>query len=403
MNVNTNLYNVLASQTSSGGVPMNNQMVSMNKGEFLNFMKMLMAGNENPSQFVQAGDAGLNPDILQLLANSMEGRNVMDNLYQIETDKNSYFNEYKSDKEPITDKIPVDLYGMMVQLGYSDPSIISPEIPMANMSYNILEPKYSQNYTNLENFNTFQNMKHGMTENQQQTIGLETQSASEIQTKADVPEVSFSAEKLIAEIEGNKNKLKNEIDFRANLLAANNKPAAEGYNKVITISDESSEIKSQVLSQVKEKIVFMTEEKPGTDNTVKHVTMELQPNNLGKVDIKMTLEDDKLTVEIKALNKETQKILESNVEELADILNKATKTAVDVVVKSNDYQSESRVVSHNQHSEHQEQQNYNQNNDEANQQGKNKDSYHYSSEDSDNEEEDVFSQMINLRNIKLNM
>jgi len=406
MNVNMNLNNVLAGQVQGNGIPFGNQQVNMNKGEFLNMLKMLMAENQNPMQLAQTENAALNPDILQLLAEGNTANlNVTDEINSVGEDKSNNSNDAESKEKATQEKAPADLYGMVQQLNYIMPNVVNNEFPAENILYGIPDSKYSQAVKNYVNFNASQNTKNPEHENQQQSVDPKTSDVLGDTVKMSTPKSNFSAEKLIAEIEGNRAKLKDEIDFKVNLLAANNKPfaAVEGDNKIITISDESSEIKSQVMSQVKDKIVFMSETKAGTNDAVKHVTMELHPHNLGKVDIKMAFEDNKITVKIEASNEETQKILLSNAGVLADILNKSSGTPVDIMVKSHDYQRENHVFRYDQNNEQQEQQNYSQNNDESHGHGRQKNNYSYSPEDSDSEEDSVFSQMINMRNIKLNV
>lgn len=97
---------------------------------------------------------------------------------------------------------------------------------------------------------------------------------------------------------------------------------------IITVSDESSKIKN-ILPQVKEKIIIMSDN--FTEGEIKSITMQLQPQNLGKVSIKLTMEEDRLIVEIKSPNKETQKILSSNINELKEMLDKTSP--VEIFVK----------------------------------------------------------------------
>ena len=415
MNVNTNMNvnNVPASQVTGGTA--NNQQISMNKNDFLKMLKMLMAENQSIPQLGTAEATPLNlqnPDILLLMAGNgmLSNRNLKDAIYPAEDVANNIGNP-EATKKPAADKTQADLYGMAYM---HNPAIdsnimdflmpgtnISPDVYAENTAYNMPESAYLQPYAGLTYTNQFQSTRQPDSDNPLQLTGLETQDAPENQIKKATDVHSFSAEKLISQIEDNRSSLKNEIDFKANLLMANARNVEQGHNHIITVSDEASEIKPQIMSQVAEKIVFTAEEEPGAEGRIKYVTMELQPHDLGKVDIKMVFEGDKLTVEIKALNKETQKILQSNAKELTDILSKGTKMVVDVIVKDNYNQYENHAVNNAHNNRQQEQHNYNQNNnDEARQQERNKDG-NYHRGDSDKDEEGIFSQMINLRNIKL--
>lgn len=155
-------------------------------------------------------------------------------------------------------------------------------------------------------------------------------------------------------------------------------------NKIITISDGSTEIKSQVLSQVKDKIIIMTQNSQDSNN-IKTITMELRPQALGKVEIKMSYENNKLTVEIKASNEETQKILSSNTDELRDLLNKTSDADVKIIVKTHEPDSQN-ILNY--------QDNLYQDN-EHNHQGRQHSKY-YGDNDFKTKEEDVFSDLIDL-------
>lgn len=141
------------------------------------------------------------------------------------------------------------------------------------------------------------------------------------------------ARKLIQEIEGDRSRLIDDLD-RKKELAEYSINLYKGPDKVIEVSDQSSQIKPTVLSQVEDKIILMAgQEKNGTGD-VKYVTMELHPESMGKVDIKMTMEDKRILVEIKASNEETQKLLSSNIAELVRVLNKDGDTNINVIIKS---------------------------------------------------------------------
>ncbi|MGD9568629.1 MAG: flagellar hook-length control protein FliK [Sedimentibacter sp.] len=257
------------------------------------------------------------------------------------------------------------------------------------------------------NINTAQYIKHGSI-NQVSTAKDNVQvstlkdNVQEFKLTDGQPHLSIQAEKLIVEIEGNKNKLKSEINFNVEMLSPK-EPIIQGENAIITVSDESSNINSQVLAQVKDKIVFMVDEGKGEGN-IKQVTMELQPHNLGKVDIKMTFEDNKITVEVKALNEETQKILSTNAKELANILSKTTESSINVVVKNYESHFEHNPLN-NQSYEQRNYENYEQRNNENYNQdnGHSRQRNYYTDENKkeDKEDDSIFSQLINLRNIKL--
>jgi hypothetical protein len=188
-----------------------------------------------------------------------------------------------------------------------------------------------------------------------------------------IKEISTYAEKLITQIENNRNKFKEEIDINAGMAQKSKLMFSE--NKIIEVSDESSYIKSSAISQIKDKIELMINERT---NGTKEVTMELKPENLGKVNIKMFYEGNKLTVEIKALNEETSKLLMSNSQELTKLLNKTVDTNVNVVVKhESTYGQNPLDYNHDQG------------------QNQQKNNYTYSGKNQDDNEDDMFSQIMN--------
>ncbi len=183
-----------------------------------------------------------------------------------------------------------------------------------------------------------------------------------------------------------KNKTTNDknMDLRGNIVE-NKKHTVDVNNKIIEVSDQSSEIKSSVLSQVKDKIIFMANEKAG----MQEVTMELYPKDLGKVNIKMSLKSEKITVEIMASNLKTVNILETNVNELTKTLqnNFDSGTVTVTVAEDGLNQYNQSNLNYSQHN-NQGQKNYNKQN--------------FNNNEDNIDETNIISEIINLRNLKLN-
>lgn len=179
-------------------------------------------------------------------------------------------------------------------------------------------------------------------------------------------------------------KLNVDVDFSKSIVE-NKDVIFSNNNKIIEISDESSEIKSTILNQVEDKVILMANSKDGTQE----VNMELFPDNLGKVNIKMSINADKITVEIMALNEKAGNILLSNAQELTKVLqNNFSNGTVNIIVTEN---------SLNQ---------YNQSNLNYNQQQNNKEQSYknqfFNNDLTDINEDNKITEMINLRNLKLN-
>ncbi len=88
----------------------------------------------------------------------------------------------------------------------------------------------------------------------------------------------------------------------------------QNSSKIIKVNDESSLIKDSIMTQIKDQIVLMKSDGKQT------VTMQLTPENLGKLDIKMVFEKGNLSVEILASNPKTHSLILSNISELKSVL-----------------------------------------------------------------------------------
>ena len=82
----------------------------------------------------------------------------------------------------------------------------------------------------------------------------------------------------------------------------------------IKISDEASLLRSSVMEQIKDQITTMKADGKQT------VTMQLNPESLGKLDIKMVFENGNLSVEIFTTTAKAQSLIMSNMDELKSIL-----------------------------------------------------------------------------------
>lgn len=384
MNSSVNLINMLS------GVPnksiQNNQVINMDNGAFFKLMTMLSDKNQvqQSPQMPTADVSELN--IMDLIAGSsfINSTDVSSAVFDFDGEVKS-LNEDDNKKDIKFETALANFIMMFNHLNPANEKIdnekLQPEVIEKLQPEVISANSLSMDLKKPDNFKyEIPNM-------------TEKADASKQLTEI-VLEVSPQAKKLVAEIEGKKDNLKSGIDFNFHSALASRESLVHAENKIITISDESSQIKPQVLSQVRDKIAFMAEE--GSDSGTKQVTMELHPNNLGKVDIKMTFEDNKITVEIKALNEETQKILSSGVGELTKILNKTTESSINVVVKNSEIHHDNQTYNYNQNNE----QRYGENYDQQNGQGRQK-NYYYKEDNKENSDEDsIFSELINLRNIK---
>jgi len=116
----------------------------------------------------------------------------------------------------------------------------------------------------------------------------------------------------------------------------------QNNSKIIKINDESSLIKESVMSQIKDQIVLMK------SNGIQTVTMQLTPENLGKLDIRMVFEKGNLSVEILASNPKTHSLILSNISELKSVLQ---NSIADRTFMNADNQKQMYEQSHNQNNQ----------------------------------------------------
>lgn len=404
MSMGVNINNIYVNNMQNNLLA-NNKENNINKGNFLNMLSnLLLEGNSEV-----AGSEGSNTyndlNIINLiLGNNVEG-NEEKNILNLLLSENAKVIT-KSNAEDNSEEAN---FKNALEIG----SLVENYINLINI-YNSMDNKENKEIvndilnSNVMANNSTENLKSHNSENLQSNF-ITTTSTTE---KNMITDYNVITEKLLSSIKDNEDKPKNDVnkvneDNEANeasfeaQVAMQKIPIDSENNKVITVSDESNNIKSQALPQIKDKIVFMSEEGVDGGNGIKHVTMQLQPHNLGKVHIKMTFDNNKVTVEVKALNEETQKILASNIEELANQLNKTSDSVFNVIIKSNDSLNE-QVLKYNYNADQGNEQQYlNQNNNSPNEHGRQRNHYYSNNNDDENVEDGVFSQLINFKNMVL--
>ncbi len=369
--MNVNLSGIIPGQL--GQMPKNMAAVSTKENSFINLLDSLMA--ENIPESLVAATSVENPDLSGKSVNlfDMIGKE-MDLSKSSDLVTGAYEQIGLKEIEPTeqekkdTDEDLIASIGVISQyLAY---------VPKFETdSYEVLKADDS-----MKVLNDLINQSKPKSYSMQSLKMQEQQNPAQEKINLDAPlteglkEISTYAQKLITQIENSRNKFKNEIDYNAGLAQKNKLMFSE--NKIIEVSDESSYIKSSAISQIKDKIELLVSERT---NGTKEVTMELQPEKLGKVNIKMFYEDNKLTVEIKALNEETSKLLMSNSQELAKVLNKTVDSNVNIVVKHDETAYGQNPLDYNQ--------------DQSKNQQKN--NYTYSGKNQDDNDDDMFSQIMN--------
>lgn len=367
--MNVNLSNMIP--VSLGQMPKNIGAVSTKGNSFVNLMDSLMT--ENIPGTLMAATTVDNPDVsgnmanlLEMIGKEMDLKIVPDAV--ITSYEQPGLNEAETieqDKKDMDDNLMASI-GLISQYVNYVPKFETDryEVLKADDSVRFLNDLINQSKPKSD---SMLSMKI-----QEQQNPAQSKVSHDVPLTEGIKEISTYAEKLITQIENSRNKLKDEIDLNAGIAQKSKLMFSE--NKIIQVNDESSYIKSSAISQIKDKIELMVKE---STNGTKEVTMELKPESLGKVNIKMFYEGNKLTVEIKALDEETSKLLMSNSQELAKLLNKTVDSNVNVVIKHESAYGQNPL-------------DYNQD------QGQNqqKNNYHYSGNNQDDNDDDMFSQIM---------
>lgn len=394
MNVNMNLNNMMMNQVQNNNLIVNKQTSVMDNNTFLNLLTM-MADNNVTNAPITTDSTDTNNSFMQLLAGSDGMNNYLDllntnNISQVNTNIEDFMAESDENEQSEVDKLIEGVYMQQAYLNFITPDIAGVQVGQDN-STELVNGSF-ETYKPLLNYNKLPSLNQDLPQNKLNVNNGEV--------KIEKPVLSPQAEKLISDIESKRDKLIKDINSNIEMLLGN-KTINSDQNKIIQLSDESTQIKSQVLNQVSDKIVVMTEEILDEGNAVKQVTMELNPKELGKVDIKMTIVDGKVTVEVKAQNEETQKMIASNADELLNILTK-TSEKVSIVVKSNDSSYDNHLI--NSHDKEIQNNGENYHEDQNLDQDNRKRNYYFYDEDNKNSDDDgKFSELINLRSIKLNL
>lgn len=269
-----------------------------------------------------------------------------------------------------------------------------------NGYYDVVIKNTKETYTNkLPNNLSFQNsfllkdnlLKDKLDGNLQNNVSPIVSSLVEKQNTTNVIKLEsvLSSEALASGI--GKNKDKDNVGEIFNLginLVDNKTKVFDANNKIIEVSDKSSEIKNNVLSQVEDKITFMAKGKEG----MQEVTMQLHPKNLGKVNVKMSMDSEKINVEIMALDQKTGSILMSNVHELTKALQSNLNNGTVTVTVT-----EGGLNQYNQGNL-----NYSQQHNNKERSYNNQNIYNGDKDIEDVEEGNIIAEMMNLRNLKLN-
>lgn len=331
---------------------------------------------------------GMKENFAAMLENAMvKGQSIVflgsdfNNLLTANKDCNVDF----EDNDEIQNHISYENLSSLADIFFFRPNVVKGEVAVENETLNVahavLDNQLNQFMDHINSLNQGKLMPETKVNTEKPEIEVQGKELSEVYNEKSI-------------FKRDSERPKNEYEH-AELLTVDTPPVK---NKIITISDESTEIKSQVLTQVKDKIIIMTE-KGQDSNNIKTITMELQPQNLGKVNIKMIYENNKLTVEIKALNEETQKILSSNIDELRDMLCKASLD-VKIFLKPYEFELKHQPIQNYQNTEQGNEQNFYQSNEQNFGQGRQRNKY-YNDNNIKQKKEDAFSELIDLSNLKV--
>ena len=207
MNVNMNLSNML--NQAVGGTGYANKSAEIDKGTFLKIL-MMMSENNALMQSAQAENSGTNLNILDILANNqanLNGENTVD-IDNIAGIIGMEAKEKSETEKMLKDFIETNNYN------FGFPAIVNSQY------YNMLPGSEYTTETFMDNISLLQNLKHqGLIKQEDikpeasmktEAFNFELKNNSE--PKAEKSAVALSAEKLISEIETNRDNLKSKID-----------------------------------------------------------------------------------------------------------------------------------------------------------------------------------------------
>lgn len=398
MNINSLLANMSAINNSM----MNNGDNKLNKTKGINsFIAILNKAMQQDNSLVEGRMS--ESDLFSSIASLLSGNNniSMDNDYKSDNNHISLLEELVKDKA-ITGTEKADCSNIMsMLLGLEYNNIFNPETNdfTEAAAGNILQGIQQKNDLNIQEYNpgitkapfSFTNIESSDNKavNSYQFLMSHMNSQGKYIDKPDtetVPSIMMEKESklnilkeaVFNEADNSMERLKREID--TSRMIVQNKKSVFSDNKIIEVSNEASKIKGSIISQVKDKILLAAKDKDGTQS----ITMELFPKNLGKVDIKLSIEAKKVTVEIFAANKEVGQILMSNADELAKTLQRSSGSYVDVTVSNNSFMSQYENSNLNYSSNQGERQHYSNN-------------YGIVNSHEKSDEDDTVIEMLNLR------
>lgn len=205
-----------------------------------------------------------------------------------------------------------------------------------NMDTNKNNDLQSSDYSKLS-YNDFNNNLEKKLNVLKNPILMENESLNSVESKKinnlnTIKKDSIPKEILIKDISKNEKEFKNLYNLASKHVQDVKSLFNDKDNRIIKISDDSSQINTSVLTQVKDKIITMVKDQ------TQHVTMELFPENLGKINVKMVFEKEQLRIEIIPSNEKAGSILMANVKDLNGILEQnLNNTHVDINLNLNNF------------------------------------------------------------------
>lgn len=310
----------------------------------LSLMLLLQQGSSLQNNYMNYTDTAKIDDILQSLKSSdnlnigalsglmqdtqlISGQSNLDNL--ILSLQNAQQNDNPSiqteNKEPMTEAANAE------NIGRNFPKEIMDSINSARQAHELIRSRIEQarNITgravttaneaqvNIENLdNAYQNLKVSVLSAENPAdVAVQAGEISKIDNKTSVN--LLNSEFALAAASEENSEIKHK-ELNANIIDENlltiKTADVQTDGKTVKISDESSLIRQSVIEQIRDQIVMMRADGKQT------VTMQLNPKELGKLDIKMVFEKGNLSVEILVSNPRAHNLILSNVSELETIL-----------------------------------------------------------------------------------
>ena len=177
---------------------------------------------------------------------------------------------------------------------------------------------------------------------------------SEIKLNAEVKSESEEAiPKISAESldDGQKSSVETKLEKDTSLIEVQNQSKPNELEVIkVKVGDGQTISSEKLVTEVAKNVVIKTDRN-------NEYELQLDPENLGKIKVKLLFEDGKLTVTLLCNNGKTANLLSEGISNLGQVIQQSTKSEVTVNVREENYLNDNQQQQSKQNSQNQQQQN----------------------------------------------